>query len=91
VENMRKGMDPAAAGLDALRRIARNYNNDQKKLRYIEMTYFVLRKDGAYACVTLWSQSQKGSDRFFAVHDGERRKEKCVSLFDGTPLGFPPL
>jgi len=91
VENMRKGMEPAEAGLDALKRIARNYNGDMKKLRYIEMTYYVLRKDGAYSSVTLWSKTQKQNERLFAVHDGAKRKEKCVALFEGVPLGFPPL
>jgi hypothetical protein len=28
VENMRRGMSPLEAGMDALKRIARNYNND---------------------------------------------------------------
>jgi N4-(beta-N-acetylglucosaminyl)-L-asparaginase len=91
VENMRHGMSPVEAGLDAMKRIARNYNNDMKKLRYIQMIYYVLRKDGAYAGVSLWSQSTNGKERIFAVHDGEKRKEKCAFLFDGQPLGFPPM
>lgn len=90
VENMRHGMSPVDAGLDALKRMARNYNNDMKKLRYIQMIFYVLRKDGAYASVSLWSKSTNGKARTFAVNDGTPRKEPCAYLFDGEPLGFPP-
>src|SRR6201997_1875925 len=54
VENMRHGMSPQEAGMDALKRIVRNYNNDMNKLRFMDMTYYILRKDGAYAGVSLW-------------------------------------
>src|SRR3982750_3741314 len=37
VENMRHGMSPKEAGLDALKRIVRNYNNDMNKLQYVSM------------------------------------------------------
>ena len=49
VENMRHGMSPQEAGMDALKRIVRNYNGDMNKLRFMDMTYYILRKDGAYA------------------------------------------
>jgi N4-(beta-N-acetylglucosaminyl)-L-asparaginase len=91
VENMRHGMSPVDAGLDAMRRIARNYNNDQNKLRYLQMIFYVLRKDGAYAGVSLWSKSTTGKARVFAVNDGQPRLEQCAYLFDGEPLGFPPV
>jgi N4-(beta-N-acetylglucosaminyl)-L-asparaginase len=90
VENLRHGMSPVDAGLDAMRRIARNFNNDMKKLRYMQMIYYVLRKDGAYAGVSLWSKSPTGKPRVFAVNDGQSRLEQCAFLFDGEPLGFPP-
>ncbi len=91
VENMRHGMSPTEAGLDAMKRIARNYNNDMKKLAYIQMMFYILRKDGAYAGVSLWGSSTSGADRMFAVHDGEKRKEVCAYLFEGKPLGWPPM
>src|SRR5713226_7211436 len=51
VENMRRGMSPLEAGLDALKRIARNYNNDMNKLKFVDMTYYILRKDiGRASC-----------------------------------------
>jgi len=83
VENMRHGMSPEEAGLDALKRIARNYNNDKRKLQYLDMQYYVLRKDGAYAGVTLWGQQANGEDKYFAVNDGTARREKLVPLFAG--------
>lgn len=90
VEAMRHGMSPQEAGMEALRRIARNYNNDMKKLHYLEMIYYILRKDGQYASVSLWSKSTTNRAHTFAVHDGTARKEQCSFLYDGVPLGFPP-
>ncbi len=37
VENMRHGMSPLDAGMDALKRIVRNYNGDMNKLRFVDM------------------------------------------------------
>ena len=70
VENMRHGMSPQDAGIDALKRIVRNYNGDMNKLRFMDMTYYILRKDGAYAGVSLWEGYSKGNPHKFAVHDG---------------------
>jgi N4-(beta-N-acetylglucosaminyl)-L-asparaginase len=82
VENMRHGMSPQDAGMDALKRIARNYNNDMRKLRQMDMQFYILRKDGAYAGVTLWGKTSKGEDKYFAVNDGTPRREKLPALFD---------
>ena len=60
VENMRHGMSPQEAGMDALKRIVRNYNSDMNKLRFVDMTYYILRKDGAYAGVSLWEGYHAG-------------------------------
>ncbi|MGH9579923.1 MAG: N(4)-(beta-N-acetylglucosaminyl)-L-asparaginase [Terriglobales bacterium] len=90
VENMRRGMEPKEAGLDALKRIVRNFNGDMTRLRFVEMVFYILRQDGAYAGVSLWNQSPAGKPRRFAVHDGQRRVEDCVALFQGTPIEWPP-
>jgi N4-(beta-N-acetylglucosaminyl)-L-asparaginase len=90
IENMRRGMSPQDAGMDALKRIARNYNNDMAKLRYVDMTYYVLRKDGAYAGVSLWESYEASKHHTFAVHDGSKRQEETVALFKGPSLDFPP-
>ncbi len=89
VENMRKGMSPLEAGLDALRRIVRNYEQNPAKLRFVDMQYYILRKDGAYAGVSLWS-GRADRPRRFAVHDGSKRLEECVALYQGQSLPFPP-
>lgn len=91
VENMRKGMSPQEAGLDALRRIARNHNNNNDKLRFLDMVYYILRKDGVYAGVSLWSHGSGGAVHRFAIHDGQKRVENCVPLLQGRPTEWPPV
>jgi N4-(beta-N-acetylglucosaminyl)-L-asparaginase len=91
VENMRRGMTPHEAGMDALKRIARNYNNDTNKLKFVDMTYYILRKDGAYAGVSLWEGYSKNMPHKIAVHDGTRRAEVAVSLFKGNSHDSPPF
>jgi N4-(beta-N-acetylglucosaminyl)-L-asparaginase len=91
VENMRHGMSPFDAGMDALKRIVRNYNGDMNRLRFVDMTYYVLRKDGAHAGVSLWDGYEPGKPHQIAVHDGTRRAEKTVSLFSGVSQEWPPV
>jgi N4-(beta-N-acetylglucosaminyl)-L-asparaginase len=90
VENMRHGMSPQEAGMDALKRIVRNYNNDMNKLRFVDMTYYILRKDGAYAGVSLWEGYREGRPHKIAIHDGTKRAEVATSLFKGWSQDFPP-
>lgn len=91
VENMRRGMAPLEAGMDALKRIVRNYDGDMNRLKYIDMTYYVLRKDGAYAGVSMWTGYEPGRPHAIAVHDGTARLEKTVSLYEGVSQEWPPL
>ncbi len=91
VENMRHGMSPQEAGLDALKRIVRNYNGDMNRLRFIDMTYYILRKDGAYAGVSLWEGYSKGNPHKIAIHDGTHRAELAVNLLKGYSQEFPPF
>ena len=91
IENMRHGMSPFDAGMEALQRIVRNYNHDMDRLRFVDMTYYVLRKDGAYAAVSLWTGYEPGKPHRIAVHDGTtKRNEKTVSLFEGASQEWPP-
>lgn len=81
VENMRHGMSPKDAILDALRRISRNFANDRERLAKIDIQFYGLRKDGEYAGGSLWEGSSRGTKATFAVNDGgESRLEPCVSL-----------
>ena len=91
VENMRHGMSPKEAGMDALKRIVRNYNGDMNKLRFMDMTYYVLRKDGAYAAVSLWEGYSAGHPHKFAVHDGTLRSETATPLLQGYSQEWPPF
>ena len=70
VELMRQGRTPQEAGLETLRRIVRNYNGDMTKVRLLDMEYYIVRKDGAYAGCSLWSTSPTGKPRVFTVHNG---------------------
>jgi N4-(beta-N-acetylglucosaminyl)-L-asparaginase len=89
VENMRKGMSPHDAGMDALKRIAHIHREDKNQLRFIGMIYYILRKDGAYAGVSLWSGPANDRKKF-AVHDGTKRLEECAYLFEGDATDWPP-
>ncbi len=90
VENMRHGMSPQEAGLDALKRIVRNYNGDMTRLRYVDMIYYVLRKDGAYAGVSLWESYHGSKPHTVVVHDGNKRAEQTIALFKGASEDYPP-
>ena len=91
VENMRRGMSPQEAGMDALKRIVRNYNSDMTRLKFMDMTYSILRKDGAYAGVSLWEGYAPADVHKIAVHDGTRRSVQTVALFKGSSHEFPPF
>ncbi len=80
VENMRHGMSPKDAGLDALKRIARNFKNDKAWLGAVDIQFYALRNDGEYAAVTLWKRSTPAR---FAVNDGgQSRYEDCTWLME---------
>jgi len=91
VENMRHGMSPQEAGMDALKRIVRNYNGDMNRLRFMDMTYYILRKDGAYAGVSLWEGYSADHIHKIAVHDGTKRSVECAHLLKGYSQEFPPF
>ena len=90
VENMRHGMSPQEAGMDALKRIVRNYNNDMTRLRYVDMVYYILRKDGAYGGVSLGESYRGSKPHSIVVHDGTKRSEQTVALFKGPSDDYPP-
>lgn len=81
VENMRKGMAPQEACLEVLKRIARNYDNDRARLSKFNISFYALRKDGAYGSACLFGGNRRRVN--FAVNDGSgaSRHEECVALF----------
>lgn len=87
VEMMRKGMAPADACLEALHRVARNYNHDKKRLRKFHLFFYALNKDGAHGSASLWANHYDKSPAEYAVHDGAAaRPARCASLFDESVL-----
>ncbi len=90
VEGMSYGLSPEEAGLTALRRIVNWYRNDTAALRFIDLIYYVLRKDGAYAGVSLWQGDRTGHVQRYTIHDGLRRSEDCVFLLRGSPANGHP-
>src|SRR5579863_4289194 len=84
VEMMRKGMKPVDACLEALGRVARNYNGDKKKLATFHLYYYAVNKDGEFGSASLWKSGyEAGKVAKFAVCDGtEGRLETCRAFFD---------
>lgn len=91
VDQMRQGATPKEAGLEALRRIAENYQGEMNRLRYLDMIYYIVRRDGAYAGVSLWSTEGDGTRKNFVVHDGTQRTEPCDYLFEGSTQSIHPF
>jgi N4-(beta-N-acetylglucosaminyl)-L-asparaginase len=84
VEMMRKGIKPTDACLEALGRVARNYNGDKKKLGTFHLFFYAVNKDGEYGGASLWKNTyDRPKPAQFAVHDGtEARLELCKPFFD---------
>jgi N4-(beta-N-acetylglucosaminyl)-L-asparaginase len=84
VEMMRKGMSPTDACLEAMHRVARNYNNDKKKLATFHIYFYALNRDGLHGSASLWRNGYEAGKRAkYAVHDGtEGRLVECAAYFD---------
>ncbi len=82
VENMRKGMAPKEAALNALERVKRNFDNDEKRLAQVDLQFYVLRKDGQYCGASLWGRAQGSSPQYAICTDGHARQEPCVYLLE---------
>jgi N4-(beta-N-acetylglucosaminyl)-L-asparaginase len=76
---MRHGMSPKDAALDCLKRVARNFDNDEKRLAQVELSFYVLRKDGEYCAASLWKSESAG---FAVCTDGNARAEQAVYLLE---------
>jgi len=86
VENMRHGMTPKEAALDALKRVARNFDNDEKRMQPVDLNFYVLRKDGEYCGASLWNKRSAGATAgaTFAIcqNDGRSHLENSVYLLE---------
>jgi N4-(beta-N-acetylglucosaminyl)-L-asparaginase len=82
VEMMRRGMSPADACLEALKRVSANYNNNMAKLRQFNITFYALNKSGQYGAASLFGYRKTRDGRArnqFAVHDGRENKHHPVA------------
>jgi N4-(beta-N-acetylglucosaminyl)-L-asparaginase len=87
VEMMRQGKSPTEACLEALSRVARNYNHDKAKLRRFHLLFYALNKDGVHGGASLWGAGPSGRRRTYAVHDGTQAKlADCAQLFEGASM-----
>ncbi|HEX8984567.1 MAG TPA: isoaspartyl peptidase/L-asparaginase, partial [Bryobacteraceae bacterium] len=83
VENMRHGMSPKEAILDALKRVSRNFDNDRKRLEAVDLNFYALRKDGEYAGGSLWGRRDGRTPQFaVCTSDGQSHHEPCVYLYE---------
>ena len=86
VENLRHGMSARDAVMDVLKRVARNFNSDLRRLDRFDLNFYALRKDGDYAGGSLWDgrvRNGRVDRRRFAVNDGgASRHEDCLFLLE---------
>lgn len=77
VENMRRGMSPTDAALDAIKRVAARYNSNPQELAKFNINFYAVNKAGEYGGAVLWKGGR------FAVHDGtEARIVESVHLLE---------
>jgi len=76
VENMRRGMSPQDAAMDAIKRVAARYGNNREELSKFNLNFYAVNKKGEYGGAVLWKGGR------FAVHDGkEARIVESVYLY----------
>jgi N4-(beta-N-acetylglucosaminyl)-L-asparaginase len=86
VENMRRGMQPTDAGMDALRRIKsatieRRLLNDRGEPNF-NVTFYVLNASGAHAGVALYS----GPQSFYGICTENGAENRPIqALLQGSP------
>jgi len=84
VELMRQGAHPKDACLEAVKRVARNYNNDLKKLRQMSINFYALNKNGEHGAATLWNSRETESGRrsrgVYSVNDGRENKHHDMAF-----------
>ncbi len=81
VEMMRRGSSPTDACLEALHRVARNYQAFPERLKQFHIQFYALNKHGEYGAGSLWGKHPNGDRVHYAVHDGTK-----AQLLPTTPL-----
>jgi N4-(beta-N-acetylglucosaminyl)-L-asparaginase len=86
VESMRRGLSPREACLEALKRIARNFNDDRAKLGEFSIYFYALRKDGEHGAASLWSRVDREGKlqppRYVVNDSGQSRFADAGYLFE---------
>jgi hypothetical protein len=57
--------------------VARNFDNDEKRLAQVELSFYVLRKDGEFYAAWLWKSGVPG---FAVCTAGNARAEQATYL-----------
>jgi N4-(beta-N-acetylglucosaminyl)-L-asparaginase len=85
VEAMRRGASPTDACLEALKRVAGNYNGDLRRLRRFHLKFYAINKFGVHGGGSLWEKDYNGKDdSTYAVNGGTGpRLVKSPFLFGG--------
>jgi N4-(beta-N-acetylglucosaminyl)-L-asparaginase len=89
VEMMRRGMSPSDACLEALKRVASNYNQNMAKLRQFNLNFYALNKNGEHGAAALFGYSTRNNGERrrnkYAVHDGRENKLHDVAYLYESP------
>jgi len=89
VEMMRRGMSPTEACLEALQRIAHNFNGDKSRLTEFAIQFYALNKNGVHGGATLWGPAPNATANY-AIHDGASAKHVAFkALFDHASKPTP--
>ncbi len=89
VELMRTGMAPKDAGMAALKRVAAN--TVEKRLQNasgkpnFNLSFYVLRRNGEYAAVTMYHLSGKQPGRYAVCTEDGPKFAEMEALFEGAP------
>jgi N4-(beta-N-acetylglucosaminyl)-L-asparaginase len=77
VENMRRGMPPTEAAMDAIKRISHRYGDNLTELAKFSINFYAINKKGEHGGASLW----KGGT--YAIHDGREAKiGPCAWLYE---------
>jgi len=68
VENMRRGMSPTDAAMDAIKRISHRYGDNLTELAKFSINFYAINKRGEHGGASLW----KGGT--YAIHDGREAR-----------------
>lgn len=75
IENLRRGLSPEQACLDALKLISARYGDDLEKLREIDVNFYALNKRGEYAGAAIWSHT---------IDDRGARRRRQFAMADAS-------